>query len=652
MSGPAPAPAPVRAGDAALLLLLLAALPLLGHQFGYGNQVEQFPIVARILDPGYLPRDFYVDATAGFGPRFYYAHGLAALAAHLPLPAVVLVLGLATDAALAFLAHQGARRFLGASRTGGLLAAALVVTNGGITLGLAGFLRFDSFQPASVAIPLALGGLHLLLLGRPFAAAPLFVLSALAHPLIGTEAALLAHAAVAGARLLGAAGPSGSPAETPAARLRAVLPVAAAGGLALLAIALAWVLPAAGAGGERLSDAEFFAILAELRAPHHYLGLRFPAEAWAAAAAFAAGGAMLLAGPSRRPGPARTLALLAVLVLLLVPASLVLVDLLAWRPAVTAQTFRLLFLAKWVVALALGALLGRWISAWGWPAALWALPLLVASRDALPWALLLVLAARAATLPRGALALRLPPALRPVLLPALVPAAAGAATLVALLLARRYGQEQEVFRGAAAALVLGLAGLGARAGAPAMGRAAATLAILALLGFQVWQREAGMFGRRGLRAEFGWADLTGEEVTLARRVAAETDPASLWIVPPGFERFRLLAGRAVVADFTSIPFGDAAMREWRTRMERLYGPLPEEALRAGGFAALKAMRETHRSGRNIRSAAAAYGADHAVLLAETPWDGPVLFAVPPWKVVRIPVPGPAVIAGPARGPLR
>ena len=43
------------------LFAVLTALPLLGYQFGMGNQVEQFPIIERFRDPNFLVGDFYTD---------------------------------------------------------------------------------------------------------------------------------------------------------------------------------------------------------------------------------------------------------------------------------------------------------------------------------------------------------------------------------------------------------------------------------------------------------------------------------------------------------------------------------------------------------------------------------------------------------------
>lgn len=48
--------------------------------YGKSDHLEHLPIVFRIFDPQYLTNDFYTNATAGAGPRFFGSHILAFLA--------------------------------------------------------------------------------------------------------------------------------------------------------------------------------------------------------------------------------------------------------------------------------------------------------------------------------------------------------------------------------------------------------------------------------------------------------------------------------------------------------------------------------------------------------------------------------------------
>src|SRR5215218_1103421 len=128
------------------LLAVLTALPLLGYQFGVGNQVEQFPIVERLREPHFIAGDFYTDSAATFGPRYYYSLLLSVLTRIASLPVVVLLLTCAANLALVLVTFAAARTRLGATAAGAAIAAALAVANSSFPLGLAAYLRYESFQ--------------------------------------------------------------------------------------------------------------------------------------------------------------------------------------------------------------------------------------------------------------------------------------------------------------------------------------------------------------------------------------------------------------------------------------------------------------------------------------------------------------------------
>ena len=55
--GTLPSPWEPSPWEIVLFLSLLAVIPMMGALFGYGNQVEQFSIIARLRDPGMLAGD-------------------------------------------------------------------------------------------------------------------------------------------------------------------------------------------------------------------------------------------------------------------------------------------------------------------------------------------------------------------------------------------------------------------------------------------------------------------------------------------------------------------------------------------------------------------------------------------------------------------
>ena len=594
-------------------IVCLGFLPLLGAQFGTGNQVEQLPIIARLLDPAALEGDFYTDHAARFGPRIYYARALAWLSGLAPLPVVIHVLTWLCAFLLGAVTYLGARRIFGAGGFGAAIAAALAVTNGGFSLGLAGFLRFDSFQPANVAIALALGGLLLVVLGRPWAALLAFVPAALAHPLVGTEIAafgLLAAILVALAR----------PGE--AGRLRSVAPFVSSGLVFLGLMWLCWAWPAEPVD-RRLTDAEFFDILVHFRAPHHYLGLDFFRRSWMEAGMFIAAVALLFAWHGRRePGvdPAATvLATACLLVLAACAASLYFTDIAQERLWATAQLFRMLMVVKWAGFLLLGWLVGRVFAEDRLAAICLALALLLATADAHPYAVILALIAVLALwflahLPAGVVQL-----LRPVGLLLTV--------VLALLVNQRYGIPLQSIRGGLAMAVLLILMLPLRS----LGLVLAPVLIVVVLVVTAQHRHTGLFGIASLHADYSWADHTDDAAEIARAAGERSPEGAIWAVPPGLERFRMLSGRGVVISFTAIPFDDHGLAEWRERLEELYGPFTRR-----GFGALQDMHASHRASTGWFAAARRYGATHAVLFAGTPWEGPVLYENESYKAVPIP----------------
>lgn len=606
---PLRAPAASPSGSVLLFLLLVAGVQIAGYQFGQGNQVEQFSILFRLIDPAFAPGDFYVDSAAGFGPRYYYCLALAALTKLAPLPAVVFVLTFLTDLALAAVTYDAARRRLSAGRLGAAVAALAVVANSGFALGLAGYLRFDSYQPASLAIPLALFGVSSLIGGRRFPAAVAFAAASLAHPLIGLEAAMVAYAACALAELTRAKGAG--------ELLRAWLAYVPSGLLFGAVIFAAWVWPSL--GQPHIPDRELFDILIAFRSPHHYLALGFPLRHVATAILFAAGLGWMVVAKARADGlgfAGTALALVAGLIVVLCLASVPLVDVLHNRAYGTAQIFRMLMLVKWVGLLFFAWVCTRWFEAFG-PMA-WALALtpLLATGDAQPVGLCASLAAA-------------------VMLNRLRPARPGRIALVVGLFA--LVGFVDVFGGAKAEIIpvtVGAACLWLALGAEThliARRSAAVVLVAAIVLFGIWNRDRGL-PTPGLRPAYDWADIKTPDADIARWAGGHSPSGAVWIVPPELETFRLLARRAVVVDHTSIPFQELAMREWRNRMRAVYGDV-----RGGGFPALEAMEAGYRSRdpSATRAAGRTYGAEFAVLYADTPWPGPELYRNAAFKAVSL-----------------
>ena len=590
------------------LLAVLAALPLLGYQFGVGNQVEQFPIVERLRDPHFIAGDFYTDSAATFGPRYYYSLLLSVLTRIASLPVVALLLTCAANLALGLVTFVAARSRLGATAAGAAIAAALAVANSSFPIGLAAYLRYESFQPASLAVPLSLLGFVWLSDGKRFAAVAAFFVAALFHPLIGPQAAMIAFAACALADLA---------ARKPIRSLLAYIP---SGALFVALLFVAWVLPATSSHGGSLSSEEFFAIFPSFRSPHHYLGTTFPLSHYVQLAAFVAAMAVLVVQGRRvdeRSDLRAHLIFATGIVLILCAASLILVDGLHNRIAASAQIFRALLLVKWAGFILFGVVAGRWLSS--------GRPLLMAA----PFAVLVATGAAQPLVMLGAilavlLAERMPIGRRTeIALAAVLLVAAAGLTL-------QIGAREEAVRAALASLSIGLLYLAPIALIPA-----ATIALsltMALIAFGWFNRELNLVDRGIFNPTYQWDDIKGDDADIARWVKANTSPGAVWITPPQFEAFRLLAERPIVVDWTSIPFQENAMREWRRRIRVVYGDVP-----GGGFVALQGLERNYGSitPERLAQLSIEFDAPYAVIERRTPWPGATLYENGSYKAVSL-----------------
>lgn len=590
------------------LLAVLTALPLLGYQFGLGNQVEQFPIVERLRDPNFLIGDFYTDSAVTFGPRYYYSLLLSLLTSVASLSVVVLLLTCAANLALVLVTFAATRKQLGATAAGAAIAAALAVTNSSFPLGLAAYLRYESFQPASLAVPLSLLGFVWLTEGKRYPAAGALFAAALFHPLIGTQIALIAYASCAIANFVE---------RKPLRDLLAYIPSGAL--LAVLMIA-AWILPGIPTRETPLSSEEFFSILPAFRSPHHYLATTFPFSHYRELAAFIAAMAVLAvqARAIAEQSVLRTRLLIATaIVLILCASSFILVDGLHSRIAASSQIFRALLLVKWAGFLLFGAVAGRWLST--------GRPLLIVA----PFAVLVATGeAQAYVMLGAALAVMLAEKMAIGRWPEL-------ALAVALLVGAAFvtidiGSREESARAAIAGISIGLLYLSPLTLVPASALAASLVG--ALIVFGLVNREIGLIDRGIFKPTYRWADVKSDDADISRWVEANTPPGATWITPPEFETFRVLAKRPIVVDWTSIPFQAEAMREWRRRIRVVYGDVP-----GGGFVAQEAMSRNYRSiePEKLAHLSAEFNAPFAVLYRETPWPGPILYENYSFKAVSL-----------------
>ena len=598
-----------------MFLTLLAALCTgIGYHFGFGNQTEALPIIERFRDASFLKGDFFVDSGSEFGPRFYYAGLIALLSRVASVPTVMLALAFLANLGVAAVSHCAARDLLRADRLTGWVAATLSVCVSGFALGLVADLRFVDFQPGSLAIPWALAGLWLALLGKPIQAGLLSSIALIWHPLYGLETGALSLASAAVRAL------SSIKHWSLRSLFESLWPSALGGVILGMAAVLLWAVPSHGASEPPLTTAEVVDILARFRAPHHYLPSTFPVSHYVAFLAFVLASALTFRqfwlSEQRQH---RDLAFLVAPVLILLGCLLgyLLVEVHPTQALATAQPFRLLYIFKWQ-----GFLLAAWLIVRLWRSAgrarcYLALSAFAGTAAAQPGSFLLAALASGIEARFGQRGLKFAQWLT-------VGAALLTVPLVLLL-----GSRDELYLLGCASVLLALFH-GVRS--PSR-RSLAAFAFAALVIGLLATNHALHFSRaRALSPVLSFDDHLGDDAEAARWIRAQTSQASLFVIPPGLGSFRLIAQRNVVVDFKSLPFGATAMRSWYHRMLTLYGPVS-----AGGFAALRQMDQNYAriSDAQLTRAAQEFGAAYALLYTSTVTARTVVYRNSTYQVVLL-----------------
>ncbi|MDD8026374.1 MAG: hypothetical protein PHI34_07660 [Acidobacteriota bacterium] len=591
---PRPEPPSFTVKEFILFALLAGAIATfsLGYNYGLGNHIELLPHIERILDPSFAAGDFSVDSSAG-GPRQYFARLGAVLAGRIPLPAVFFLLTLLQNAGTAVLTALAARKMFPQTAAAPILAVLAVMTIEGPRLGGAGFLRLPTAVAFTVATPLALAALWFGLAGRPMAALMAAVPAVFIHPLVGLEISSLGVAAASIERF-GTALRIGRGGRERGSAFRGGL--ASLGALAALAV-FAYVVWFRSQPPQLLDANSFIGLYARFRAPHHLWPAAFPPLDWIVAAIFYLAAA-ILAGRWIRRGPAdRFLATRTVLVLGFLPIAAFtgwfFVQIVPLRLVTTLQLFRLTTVLKWLGYLLLAGAVGG-----------------------------LGRMSRSSSRARhsGLLAL------------------GSAAVLIASSLGR-IGEADLPIRQQGLALggigLVAAAWLGPRRAwlrrlAPAV---AAGMMIACLL----WPASGRVPVIGGLLARtrpiFTLEQGAQREDAAARFCRERLPEGSTVVVPPLLGRFRLVSRRALLTDFKFMPTADAALIEWRRRLEAAYGPWS-----GAGFAAARSIDRGYRmiSPARLARLRALYGVAYAVLYADTPGPAAEIYRDRFFKVVRIP----------------
>ena len=587
----------------ALAIFMGFTFTLIHYHYGTDNQVEQLPIVYRVINPSFLLNDFFVNATASFGPRFYFAHFMALLAAFMPLPWVYLGLTAFANVLVAVISFLFGRELF-KNDLAGALAACVVMGVEGFDLGQAAYVRLNTLIPATLIMPLILLSIWAAIRQQPVLAAGLAGLASLIHPVLGLETGAIAllMVVVSGFLCRHEAGRGFRPAS------------ALAGGIVLIALGAITIVPYESL--PRISSSQFIQIVAYFRHPHHYVPSTWGWAGYLEVLSFLIAASFAWIEWQRSYGPPRiqttSILVLGLTILLLCIGGYIFVELIPSPLWTEAQTFRLLALPKWVGQVLIAGVIAHFLTN---------------GSDA-PYAYASLVAL-------------------------LSPISTGVPSLFKVIKkwAKQFAPYSEKFFTAIPALLVVLALL-------FFFRPDVRIAVFPLfLGLTwllfSWPRRyfyavfavaasvvllMPVFHERLLRIfpygpQIALTELADDDVSVAAYARTNTPPASLFLTPPDDGQFRLTAERAIVVDFWAFPFQQSAMLEWQQRLFDCYG-IPTKT----GFDAQAEMVANYRyiNDSKLLELRSKYRINYAVLYVETPSNFPVLYQNPTYKIVAMP----------------
>ena len=86
--------------------------------YGFGDHLEQLPVLRRAIDSSYLANDFFTNAASGFGPRYYFVNVIAWLSKFFSVPTIYYVLTLISNVLIAAISYFFSRDIFNLSVTG------------------------------------------------------------------------------------------------------------------------------------------------------------------------------------------------------------------------------------------------------------------------------------------------------------------------------------------------------------------------------------------------------------------------------------------------------------------------------------------------------------------------------------------------------
>ena len=578
--------------------------------YGIGNHIEQLPIILRQLDNAFLSNDFFTNAAADFIARLYYAKMVAALAgSEQNLPFVFLLLTIASNVATSIITYLLARDLFNDSPLAGIYAAALVMSVSTFNLGWHSMVYADLLIPTTIASPFLLGAIWLLVRGKTIMAMLLCGITSFIHPLFALEVGGVILIADFTIHLI----------RKPKL-IRERLMASGANLLVIMPFALVSMLPQF--SQVNIAPDLFIYIVAYFRNPPRYVPSTFGLSEYISAAAFLYAVIVfyLRWRKAHEGSHSLVLAIIVGIVLLLCLGGYVFVEIFPMRIWVIAEAFRLIYLVQWLgLILIAGTISGKNLDA--------SMKLLYLASALHPLAMGFAVLSESLRewldSRRKGLGKILNPYLIVPITTALVLWNSVPRIWISIFLLGVFVLLILAFNTFSRKLFY----------SSLLGGTIASLVFVTSIGHRPSISQGNVIGRLTqnlslkIESELG---AEGDEVT--KFVRQSTPEDSVFLTPPDWGQFRLLARRAIVVDYEAFPFSDLAIAEWYDRLIACYG-YPAKR----GLAMVDELKENfrHIDDHTLRTLQQSYHIDYAVLYRETPTSFEVLFQNSQFKVIRL-----------------
>lgn len=160
--------------------------------YGKSDHLEHLPIIFRIFDPQYLINDFYANASAGAGPRFFGSHILAFLAGdalHIEWNFFLLSLGL--NICIGLITYQVTQAILRQSKPTAVMSSFFVLFLPSFVFGYYDRSIIACAIPAFLLVPVIYLCVYLFLKGHYAWIAPIAAIASFVHPTLGLGSGII-----------------------------------------------------------------------------------------------------------------------------------------------------------------------------------------------------------------------------------------------------------------------------------------------------------------------------------------------------------------------------------------------------------------------------------------------------------------------------